>query len=164
MRPSASDRLVLAAFALLAVGSLGLKAAAGPPRDGLMDVSDESFEQILSTHLQARHFAVSVQRFQHRSAMIVGVREGCRVSARDAREGVAHEVLFARDAADLGPVRYFYSGRSYDDPPTFAMRLGRLETEAVNRLGLSAREPVPVAFAATAACGGDNFGLSDVRI
>jgi hypothetical protein len=164
VQPHASNRFVLAGFALLAVSSLGLKAAAGPPRDGLMDVSGARLDRELASRLKAKNFTVIASQFSHRSSMILGVRGSCRVAARDAREGAAHEILFSRDAKSVGPVRYFYRGRSYGDPPTFAMRFGRLETEAMGRLGMSPREPVPVAFAATPSCGLDDFGLADVRV
>ena len=164
MQRRASDRLVLAGFVFLAVSSLGLKAIAGPPRDGLMDVSGDRIDQQLSSRLQAQHFTVAIRRFSHRSSMIVGLRGGCRIAARDAREGAAHATLFMRDAAGLGPVRYLYRGRSYEEPPAFAIRLGRLEIEAMSRLGMLPREPVPIAFAATPACGRNDFGFADVRV
>lgn len=164
MRRNASDRLVLGAFVLLAASSLGLKAAAGPPRDGLVDLSSDRLERELSDRLREQSFKVSVRQFPHRSSLVIGVRGHCEVGARDAHEGVAHAILFDQDAAGIGPVRYFYRGKSYDDPPTFAMRIGRLETEAMSRLGLASREPVLIAFAATAACGSDDFKLSDVRV
>src|SRR5206468_374328 len=116
MRPNASDRLVLAALAALAVTSLGLKAAAGTPRDGFMDISADRLDQQLSSRLEAQHFSVSVQRFAHHSSLISGVRGKCRLGVRDARAGAAMETLFAREAASLGPVRYLYRGSSYDGP------------------------------------------------
>ena len=164
MRRSGSDRLVLTAFVLLAVSSLGLKAAAGPPRDGLMDVPSEVLDRQLSAKLRAQHFTTSVQQFGHRSSQVVGTRGSCRVAVRDAREGVAHEVLFAQDAASIGPVRYLFKGKSYEHPPTFAMRIGRLETEAMSRLGMAPREPALIALAASPGCGSGDFGLFDFRI
>lgn len=164
MRRSASDRLVLGAFAILAASSLGLKAAAGPPRDGLMDVPSEVLDRQLSSELQTQHFTVRTEPFIHRTSMVLGIRGSCRVGVRDAREGVAHEVLFAQDAASIGPVRYFFKGKSYDHPPTFGMRIGRLEAEAMSRLGLEPRKPALIAFAASPECGSSDFGLSDFRI
>lgn len=163
MRPNVSDRLVLAALAVLAVSSLGLKAQAGPPRDGLMDVPTERVAQQLSSRLEAQRFTVGVRGFRYRSAIVIGVRGSCRLGIRDARAGAAMETLFERDAADLGPVRYLYRGRSYDAPPTFAMRLGRIETEVLSRLGLSSGAPLPVALAASPECGPGDFGFADVR-
>jgi hypothetical protein len=164
MRPNASDRFVLAALAVLAASSLGLKAAAGTPRDGFMDISADRVDQQLSSRLEAQHFSVWVQRFAHHSSMISGVRGNCRLGVRDARAGAAMETLFAREAASLGPVRYLYRGSSYDGPPSFAMRIGRLETEALSRLNLALKEPVPVAFAASPGCGASDFGFADVRV
>ncbi len=164
MRPSVSDRIILAALGLLALSSLGLKAAAGPPRDGLMDVPASDLERQVSNGLETQHFTVSLEHYDHRSTLILGVRGACRVGARDAREGAARETLFARDAASIGPVRYLYRGRGYDHPPAFAMRLGRLETETLRRLGIQANAPMPVAFAASPECGAVDFGLADVRV
>ena len=164
MRPNVSDRLVLAVFALLAVSSLGLKAAAGSPRDGLMDVPTQALERQFATRLIAQHFSVRVHPHTHQSALVEGVSGACRIGVRDARDGAATETIFASDAARIGPVRYLYRGRSYTSPPTFAMRAGRLETELLSRLGLSPNAPVPVALAASPACGPGNFGFDDMRI
>ena len=164
MRRRVSDRVVLAAFVLLAIGSLGLKAAAGPPRDGLMDVPSSEIDRELKSILQAQRFAVQAQPFAHRSTMILATRGSCRLVVRDARDGAAVATAFTRDAAGIGIVRYLYRGGSYDQPPAFAMRLGRIETEAKNRLGVSARAPIPVALAAARACGNGDYGLADVRI
>lgn len=164
MRRRVSDRLVLAAFGLLAISSLGLKAAAGPPRDGLMDIAAGRFEVIASATLRSQHFSTVEHTFAHRSAMIVAVRGTCRLGVRDARAGVAAVTAFARDATAIGTVRYLYRGRSYDQPPAFAMRIGRIETEVQSRLGLSAQAPMPVALAASPSCGTGDFGLADVNI
>jgi hypothetical protein len=164
VRRRVSDKLVLAAFALLAISSLGLKAAAGPPRDGLMDVPSGEIDRELKSILQVQGFTVQAQPLAHRSTMIVATRGSCRLVARDARDGAAVATAFTRDAAEIGSVRYLYRGRSYDQPPAFAMRLGRIETEAKNRLGVSAQAPMPVALAAAPACGNGDYGLGDVRI
>jgi hypothetical protein len=164
VRPPASDRLILAAFVLLAAGSLGLKAAAGPPRDGLMNAAAGAIERQVERSLQAQHFGTSQRTFLHRSTLILGQRGACTVAVRDARDGVAAETIFARDASGVGPVRYFYRGRTYAEPPAFAMRLGRLETELADRLGLSPRAPVAIAIAASPACGAGDYELADIRI
>jgi hypothetical protein len=164
MPPRANDKLILVVFALLAVSSLGLKAAAGPPRDGLMDVPAERFEQRLANDLRAQHFNVSVKRFTHRSSLVVGVRGTCMLAVRDARQGVAMATAFDQDAGGIGTVRYLYRGSSYDAAPSFAMRFGRLKTEALSRLGLLPTEPMPIALATSRGCGSGNFGFSDVRI
>lgn len=164
MRRRASDRVVLAALGLLAISSLGLKAAAGPPRDGRMNVSADRFAQQLSSSLQAKDFIVEVRPFAHRSALVLGVRGACRLGVRDARDGAALQTAFSRDATDIGTVRYLYRGRSYAEPPPFAMRLGRIETEILSRFGRAPKAPMPVAFAASPGCGAGDFGLADVRI
>jgi len=164
MRPNANDRWVLGAFVVLAVSSLGLKAAAGTPRDGFMDISADQLDQQLSSRLEAQHFSVSIRHFAHHSSMISGVRGNCRLGVRDARAGAAMETLFVREAASLGTVRYLYRGSSYKSPPSFIIRLGRLEVEAFDRLGFALKEPVPVAFAASPGCGANDFGFADVRV
>lgn len=163
MRRTASDRVILAAFGLLAISSLGLKAAAGPPRDGL-EVDTADIDQRLVATLQGQHFTTTEQRIPHRSALILGTRGGCRVGARDARDGTKSATVFARDVSSIGPVRYLYRGRSYSHAPAFAMRLGRIETELVTRLGIFRRAPMPVALAASPDCGTGDFGLADIRI
>jgi hypothetical protein len=164
MRRRASDRLILAAVAMLAVTSLGLKAAAGPPRDGLMNVGAERLNMQLAAILRSQHFAIAEQRFRYRSTLILATRGACRLGVRDARDGAAMATAFGGDAAMIGTVRYLYRGRSYDQPPGFAMRLGRIETEALDRLGMSTQAPMPVAIAASPACGSRVFGLEDLRI
>ena len=160
----ASDRFVLAGFALLAISSLGLKAVAGPPRDGLMDVPSDQLVRRLSNSLAAQNFATESRSFEHLSTIVFATRGACRLGVRDARGGTAIETPFARDAAPIGHLRYLYRGRSYDHVPAFAMRLGRIETELRSRLGLSARAPMPIAMAASPACGASDYGLADVRI
>ena len=164
MRRRASDRLVLAALGLLAVSSLGLKAAAGPPRDGLMNISADRFERNVSAILRDEHFVLAEQPFAHRSTLILAARGACRLGVRDARQGTAMVTAFARDAAGIGTVRYLYRGRSYGAPPAFAMRLGRIETEVRSRLGMSPQAPMPVALAGSPECGTGDFGLAHVRV
>ena len=163
MRPTANDRFVLAAFGLLAISSLGLKAAAGPPRDGL-EVSTADFDRRIVATLESQHFTTVEQNIPHRSTLILGTRGGCRLGARDARDGTKSATVFARDASSIGPVRYLYRGRSYAHAPAFAMRLGRIETELLSRLGASPKAPMPVALAASPECGTGDFGLADFRI
>jgi hypothetical protein len=160
----ASDRFVLAAFALLAAGSLALKAAAGPPRDGLMDVSTDRFDGAVSGILLRQQFALAERTHTHRSKLIVASRGACQIGVRDARDGAAVATAFAADADGIGTVRYLYRGHSYDQPPSFAMRLGRIQTEVMSRLGMARRAPMPVALAVSPACGTSDFGLADVRI
>jgi hypothetical protein len=160
----ASDRLVLAGFALLAISSLGLKAVAGPPRDGLMDVPSGRLVQRLSSSLAAQNFAIEPRTSVHLGTMVVATRGACRLGVRDARGGTAIETAFARDAARIGHVRYLYRGRSYDQVPAFAIRLGRIETEVMSRLGMPRQAPMPIALAASPDCGTSDFGLADVRV
>jgi hypothetical protein len=164
MRWRASNRFILAALGVLALSSLGLKAAAGPPRDGLMDLSSSEVDGQLAAVLRAARFTIAEQTFAHRSTLLLATRSDCRLAVRDARDGAAVAIAFARDAAEIGPVRYLYRGRTYDQPPAFAMRLGRIQAELMDRLGIARQAPVPVALAASPQCGGGDFGLGDVRI
>ena len=104
MRPRASDKLVLAALGLLAVSSLGLKAAAGPPRDGLMDVAAGRFEALASATLGRQHFSTAEQTFRHRSALIIATRGRCRLAVRDARDGAAAATAFTLDPPKSMPI------------------------------------------------------------
>ena len=164
MRPLASDRLPLIALALLALSSLGLKAAAGPPRDGFGLVVPGSVERQLERGLRSQHFSTQERMYAHRSSLILATRGQCTLALRDARDGVAGETVFARDTQGIGTPRYYYRGRRYDDPPTFAMRFGRLESELADRLGLNPPIPVAVAVAASRSCGDSAFGLDDVQL
>jgi len=164
MRPHGNDSLVLAALGLLAVTSLGLKAAAGPPHDGLMDIGAGRFETLASKTLERQHFSIARQSFPHRTTLIVATRGTCRLGVRDARAGAAMVTTFARDAAGIGTVRYLYRGQRYEEPPAFAMRLGRIRTEVLSRLGLSPQAPMPVALAASPGCGTADFGFGDVKV
>jgi hypothetical protein len=61
-------------------------------------------------------------------------------------------------------VRYVYRGRSYSEPPAFAMRLGRIQSEVQGRLGMARAAPMPVAIAVSLGCGRGDFGLADLKI
>jgi hypothetical protein len=163
MQRRVSDRLILVALAVAAVSSLALKAAAGPPHDGRMDVSAQDFRQDVAGVLRAQGFAIASPPFRHRP-LIRATRGECRIGVGDARQGAALETSFERDATDIGTVRYVYRGRSSDQPPAFAMRLGRIQTEMLGRLGMSRAAPMPVAIAASPECGSSDFGLADLRI
>ena len=71
---------------------------------------------------------------------------------------------FARDASTIGPVRYLYKARTYDAPPGLTIRLGRLETEILGRIGLQKRAHIPVAVATSPGCGAGDYGLSDFSL
>jgi hypothetical protein len=44
------------------------------------------------------------------------------------------------------------------------MRLGRIRTEVLSRLGLSPQAPMPVALAASPGCGTADFGFGYVKV
>lgn len=155
---------LLAIFAVLAIASLGIKAVAGPPRDGLIDRHPGEFEQIVSASLERQHFSTRVQRFRFRSALVLALRGGCRLAVRDARVPDGFEAIFAQDASSIGPVRYLFNGSSYSYPPQLAPRLVRLKTEVLHRLGWNETSPPLIAMASSPSCGASDFGMKDVRV
>src|SRR3954465_14436963 len=116
MRLGASDSVLLAGFVALAVGSIGLKAGAGPPRDGAGDQRREEVAAELVRTLSDQGFATSVLPLRIQTSIVFARRGGCRLSVRDARGGAATVTQYAHDAAAIGPVRYWYKGRSYASP------------------------------------------------
>jgi len=159
-----SDSLLLGAFAVLAIGSVGLKAAVGVPLDGLADARPGQLEDQLADQLRSQGFSTFVHPYMMRSPAVFAERGDCRLSVRDARGGAEYVAVFASDARAIGPVRYFYGGRSYREPPALAFRVGRLETELQTRFGFRTMAHVPVAVATSAGCAGNDFGLSDARL
>jgi hypothetical protein len=164
MRPPVSASFRIGLFALLALGSLGLKAAVGPPRDSLAGRDPTKFDLTATEILRSQGFSTTVRAYAHRSDLVLGERGACRLAVRDAKWGSAVTSIFAQDVEAIGPVRYLYRGNEYSTPPGLAVRLGRLQYETAARLGISSPLPLLVAFAASPACGDSRFGLGDVRI
>ena len=164
MQRPVSISLRATAFALLALGSLALKAAAGPPRDALVDASPDRFEHLVTTTLQAQHFAVTRRTYAYRGTLFFAARGDCRLAARDAKWGDGTVAIYQQDARSIGPISYLYRGHRYPAPPGLRVRLGRVEFEALSRLGMQPTLPVLVAFAESPGCDGRDFGLSDLRI
>jgi hypothetical protein len=163
MQPPVSASLRTGIFALLALGSLGLKAAVGPPRGSLADRDPGRFDQLVLSTLHAQHFSTGVRTFAHRSDLILAERGDCRIAVRDAKWGNAIESVFAEDVEAIGPVRYLYRGNEYSRPPALTVRLGRLQYETRARLGMPSAPPFLIAVAASPACGDSRFGLADLR-
>jgi len=164
MRPPGSASARLGLFALLALSSLALKAAVGPPRDGLVSARPGEFERIVTSRLQSQHFAVKTKTFESIPTLLLAERGNCRLAVRDARRGSAFAPLFAQEARSVGSVTYLYRGNRYDAPPELALRVRRLETEALHRLGIDSPIPVLVAFAGSPSCGGSDFGMGSIRV
>ena len=158
-----SDKLLLAFFAALALSSVGLKAYAGPPNDGLSSFREEVETQLASS-LRAQGFATRTIHLRIQSSIVYGTRGSCRLSVRDARLGESNATAFTLDAAGIGPVRYLYRGRVYENTPTFAIRLGRLQTELLDRAGFNAALHIPVVIASSPECGRSDFSLGDLRV
>ena len=164
MRRPGSGSLRVAVFSLLALGSLGLKAAAGAPRDEVAARPGE-FERIATARLQNEHFTINLHSFRYRSTLLLAARGSCRIAIRDATDSNDLAALFAQDVQMIGPIRYLYRGKEYERPPQLAFRIQRLAMEAIQRLGLKQpRTAVPVAFAASPECGGSAYGFRDVRL
>ncbi|MFN2472653.1 MAG: hypothetical protein ABR588_01850 [Sphingomicrobium sp.] len=164
MRSGASTRRFVAVLAGLALVSVGVKGLVGPPRDGTGASRAGQVERQLTETLREQGFVVSLRPLQMQSSIVFGVRGECRLSVRDAGDGGAIVAIFAADAHAIGPVRYLYGSRRYGAPPTFAMRLARLESEAADRLGLAHRVPVPIALATSPQCPDKDFALDDIRV
>ena len=163
MRGSVSMRAIL--FVALAVGSLGIKAAAGPTRDSLLNSDSSKFERSALSILRSQGFATSLRSFgDFRSTMVIASRGECRVAARNATWGSAVKEIYGQDASDIGPVSYLYRGHRYGAPPGLRVRLGRLEFEILDRLVTRPPLHVLTALAASPSCGGADFGLADVTL
>jgi len=162
LRGSTSVRAGL--FAVLALGSLGLKATVGPPRDSLADRDPKRFEQTATGILHAQGFSTTLHTYQYRSTLVLAARGDCRVAVRDAKWGAGVAAVFAEDARTIGPVQYLYRGHRYSQPPGLSLRLGRLQYEILDRVGVHSPMPILVAFAGSPSCGDSQFGLADVRI
>ena len=102
--------------------------------------------------------------YQYRSTLVLAARGDCRVAVRDAKWGAGVAAVFAEDARTIGPVQYLYRGHRSSQPPGLSLRLGRLQYEILDRVGVHSPMPVLVAFAGSPSCGDSQFGLADVRI
>ena len=160
MRLNVSNSLMLGLFAGLALVSVGLKAAAGPPDDG-NGPGRSAVELQLAKALQAQGFSTSVSPRRFQSSIVYATRGDCRLSVRDARNGTEDATVFEREARGVGAVRYLYRGATTESPPAVAMWLGRLENKALNRFSPQKMIPIPLALATSPACPAQDFGLSD---
>ena len=163
MRLNASNSLLLGALFVSALVSVGLKAAVGPPDDG-KGAPGARVDAELGKILQSQGFStvLSPRRFQ--SAVTYATRGNCRLSVRDARDGVEVAAVFAREASEIGPVRYLYRGKASPAPPAAAAWFDRFGTKVFDRLGIQRRVPVPIALATSPGCNGQDFGLRDFRV
>lgn len=159
MRPTASNKLVLGALALLTVGSVGLKSAVGAPADAPAASAPGQYELRLARTLQSQGFATIAHTYPDRSPAVLAVRGSCRISVRDAGEGSSAMAIFAADAVAIGPVRYLYQGKITSAAPALAMRIGRFTAEVRTRLGLESSVPISLALATSPGCGTGTFGL-----
>lgn len=164
VQSGASNKLVLGACAVLAVSSMGLKAANGTPHYFAWTGSAVTFEKRAKSILDRQGFHTSIEPRQFQSPIIHATRADCNLSVRDARGGVAVAVVFARDARRVGPLQYLYKGVRYEDAPAIQFRLGVFEANLLKWTGQAPPVHVPVAIARSPACGRGDFGLADVQL
>ena len=158
-----SDKLVIAALAVLTLGSVGLKGAVGAPSNDAPPQQSGKLEAQLSALLRAQGFSTVLRAYHNRSSAVIASRGACRLSVRNASDGDSDQAVYAVDAASIGPVRYLYRGKTYSSPPSLAMRLTRFKTEVKDRLGMPARVPIPLALASSPQCGSADFRLTALR-
>ena len=163
MRLNVSNSLALGILFGLTIISVGLKAAAGPPDDGV-GTTPQQVETQLANTLRGQGFSTTIKHNKYQSSAVYGQRGDCRLSVRDAHEGAKIVATFASDDHNIGPVRYLYRGTVSDTPPSVAAWLDRFGNKVSNRLGVQRRVPVPIALATSPGCGGQNFGLRDFRV
>ena len=164
MRPSGSDKaLFVGAMLALTVSSVGLKAAADPANDAA-GLPAGQIERSIMTTLNDQGFSTVLRPGKFQSAVIFGKRNGCRVSARDARGGTSVMALYARDAKPIGPVQYLYRGQTFASPPMLRMRLDGVENQLLSRVGVRRPVAIPVALATSEQCRGKIFRLADLRM
>jgi hypothetical protein len=164
VRSNVSNNFLLGALFILAMSSVGLKAAAGAPDSGGGDGRSGQLENQIIGDLRAQGFSTALSPRVIQSSIVYAERGDCRLSVRNASQGASTVAIFAREAQSIGPVRYLYNGNAYDAPPAFAMRVDQFENELLHRVNLHRNIAVPVAVATSPGCRGNNFGLEDVRI
>lgn len=130
-----------------------------PPRTGSASVSAR-----VQAILASQGFETSVRQLQIQSPIVFGQRGACTLSVRDASGGAATQAAFADDARRIGPVRYLYRGTVFSSPPTLRMHFAVIESSLLNSLGFQRDLHVPLAMAASDACGRDSFGLEDLEL
>lgn len=164
MLSPARNKVLLAVLGILAVSSLTLKAAMGPtvlapPRTGPASVAGR-----VQTILSSQGFETSIRHLKIQSPIVFGQRGACTLSVRDASGGAATQAAYADDARRIGPVRYFYKGNSFSSPPMLRIHFAVIESSLLNSLGFQRDLHVPLALAASHACGRESFGLEDLEL
>ena len=160
MRSLASDRVAAGLFAAMLIASVSLKALIGPPVKDAPRSGPGLIEAQTVRSLEAQGFSTKVQDTRLHGFIVFAAKGDCRLSVRDARKGPAEMLIYERDAAPIGKVRYLIAGSRYESPPTLALLMAKIETKVIQGLGLSGNVPVAVALATSSACQDRDFGLN----
>jgi hypothetical protein len=155
-----TNKVLLTALAVLAILSLVVKAKLGPT----VRAPSAPVEAQLATTLQRQGFAATVRPLKIQSTIVYGRRGNCTLSVRNAFGGAATEARYAEDAKGIGPVRYLYKGNAFSSPPTLRIHMAVIEDSVLRLLGVKPRLHVPLALAASPACGSGLFGFGDLQL
>lgn len=158
------NRRLIGTFFVLATLSLTLKVILGPSVSALPLDGPAAVENQLVTTLARQGFVTRVRRLKIQSPIIYATRGNCRLNVRNAFGGAATAAVFADDAYGVGRVRYLYRGEIFSSPPTLRVHLAVIESSLLRSLGLNPRLHVPLALAASASCGRNEFGLDDLQV
>jgi hypothetical protein len=157
-------RLAIGLFACLLVISVWLKMLRGPQIVEPSQSAPGLLEIRIVRNLQSQGFSTQQEVTPLHGTIIFANKDRCRLSVRDASHGEWEKGIYERDAAPIGPVRYLIAGRSYHSPPTIPILIGRLEATLMRGLHLSGSAPIALALAASPACRGSEFGLSNSQV
>lgn len=157
MSPRRAVRLSAAFAALLAV-TMGPKLLAGGKR-----LADEpQLIRDMRARMIAAGFAAHVRADD--STMVLASRGACRMILRNGDEGSIKRGIFARDAADVGPVRYGYRGRWTTAPVGLRPYLERVAQGQLAVLGIRPSRPAVLAVAQGPDCPNIDGRLDDLRV
>ena len=158
------DRVAIGLFIVLLAGSVGLKALKGPQVRESTQAAPGLLESEIVRNLHAQGFSTRLDLTGLHGTIVFAARGSCRLSVRDAGHVEWEKGIYERDAAAVGPLRFLMAGKSYDLPPSLAILVERMRGRLSRGLRLAGNAPVALAFAASPACGGSDFGLSNTQV
>jgi hypothetical protein len=164
MRSVAEAKLPIAIFVTLLAISVGLKAALPTQSHNPSRARPGLIDDQMVRNLESQGFSTRRQHSTWQGTTIFATRGDCRLSVRNASHSPGDRIVYERDAAHIGQLRYLIAGRSYQSPPTLAILIGKVETKFLVRLRIRGSVPVAVALATSPACVASDFGLSEVRV